>query len=295
MNKRIIPLFLAWCISTNILGQLQLSEVPIQPDSLIYKQTPEGTLKMYFHYPDDWSALDLRPAIVFFFGGGWSTGSVEQFSPQAKYLASRGMVAIRADYRVSSRHGTTPTQCVEDGKSAVRWIRINADKLGVDPNSIVGSGGSAGGHVAACAAMVEFMDATGEDQSVSSKPDLLVLFNPVMETNSERIVKMMGDETTAMLLSPNNWIGTSTPDGIMFFGTEDQLLKPAIRSRQTAYTHGVQFEIWTAKGQKHAFFNNSPWMEWTLYLTDQFLQQHGYLDGKPEIKLPDSVVMKQLE
>ena len=55
---------------------------------------------------------------------------------QCKYLATRGMVAMTADYRVSTRNGTKATACVEDGKSAVRWIRKNARKLGVDPAKV---------------------------------------------------------------------------------------------------------------------------------------------------------------
>ncbi len=275
-----------------ILALLMYAGLSGQPDSVIYKQTPEGALKLYFHYPADWSASDPRPAIVFFFGRGWNGGTTEQFRPQATYLASRGMVAIRADYRVKSRHGTTPDKCVEDGKSAIRWVRANAAMLGVDPGRIVGSGGSAGGHVAACATLVEGLEPAGEDYSVSSKPDLMVLYNPVMETTFARLVERIGNAKMAEKISPNNWIGKGMPSGIMFFGTKDALIEPAIRSLEKAGSAGVKLELWTAEGEKHAFFNKSPWLEWTLYLTDQFLQQNGYLDGKPEIKLPDTVKMK---
>ena len=90
------------------------------------------------------------------------------------------MVAVRADYRVKSRHGVTPKECVEDAKSAVRWIHQNAATLGVDPSRIVAAGGSAGGHIAACTALAPGLDAPDEDLSISSKPNALVLFNPVL-------------------------------------------------------------------------------------------------------------------
>jgi hypothetical protein len=83
---------------------------------------------MHVHFPADWKKDDKRPAIVFFFGGGWTSGTVKQFEPQAAYLASRGLVAARADYRVKSRHEVTPDACVEDARSAVRWLRQNAEK-----------------------------------------------------------------------------------------------------------------------------------------------------------------------
>ncbi len=115
-----------------------------------YTKTKQADLEMVVHYPPGWKETDKRPGIVFFFGGGWENGTIKAFEPQAKYLASRGMVAARADYRVKSRHGVTPKECVDDARSAIRWIRQNAGKLGVDPDKIVASGGSAGGHIAAC-------------------------------------------------------------------------------------------------------------------------------------------------
>ena len=91
------------------------------------------------------------------------------------------MVAICAEYRIKSKHGTTPFECVDDGKSAVRWIREHADDLGIDPNKIVAAGGSAGGHVAACTAVINGYETNSENMDISSKPNALVLFNPVID------------------------------------------------------------------------------------------------------------------
>lgn len=278
-----------------LLGLLSCGWLSGQPDSIVYKQTPEGDLKLHFDYPQNWSASDARPAIVFFFGGGWRGGTIEHFSPQAAYLAGRGMVAVRADYRVESRHGTKPDKCVEDGKSAIRWVRANAGRLGINPDMIVGSGGSAGGHVAACATLVEGLEADGEDHSVSSRPDLMVLYNPVMETTSERHMERIGDKKMADMISPINWISSGMPAGIMFFGTADPLMEPAVRSLEKADSLGARLELWTAGGQQHGFFNRTPWLEWTLYLTDRFLQQHGYLEGEAEIQPPGPVSMQKYE
>ena len=131
----VVFLFLiSCCINSNGAEQSGINTLQSTHSfkNYIYKQTPQGELAMYVHFPEDWTANDKRSAIVFFFGGGWRTGEVEQFVPQAEYFANRGMVTARADYRVKNRHGTSPDKCVEDGKSAVRWLRINATKLGVD-------------------------------------------------------------------------------------------------------------------------------------------------------------------
>jgi acetyl esterase/lipase len=116
-----------------------------------------------------------RPAIVFFFGGGWRQGTVEQFVPQCRHLASGGMVALAADYRVRGRHGTTPLEAMADARSAIRWARTGHAELGIDPDRIAAAGGSAGGHIAACAALIPTPAEPGEDGGVRAEPDALVL------------------------------------------------------------------------------------------------------------------------
>jgi len=152
------------------------------PDLQIYKEVDGYSLNLHiFRSPAHISGAAPKPAIVFFFGGGWAGGTPTQFYPQCEYLADRGMVAMAAEYRVKSRHNTTPFECVMDGKSALRWIRKNAAKLGVDPERIGAGGGSAGGHVAAAVATVPGLNEEGEDLSISCLPDTLVLFNPVYD------------------------------------------------------------------------------------------------------------------
>ena len=119
-----------------------------------------------------------RPAIVFFFGGGWTGGSPTQFEPQSRHLAARGMVAIVADYRVKTRQDAKPADCVSDAKACVRWVRANAARLGIDPARIAVAGGSAGGHLAASVATLPGLDDAKDDKSVSCLPNALVLYNP---------------------------------------------------------------------------------------------------------------------
>ena len=142
----------------------------------IYKTVDDTKLNIYIFKPAKHEGNESRTAIVFFFGGGWNGGTPQQFEQHCRYFASRGMIAMTADYRVLSRNGTKADACVMDGKSAIRWVRTNARKLGVDPDRIVAGGGSAGGHVAACTATIDGMAQPGEDTLVSSKPNGLALF-----------------------------------------------------------------------------------------------------------------------
>lgn len=246
----------------------------------VYKQTPQGELKMFVHFPPDWKATDQRPAIVFFFGGGWTNGSPVQFTPQAEYLASRGMVAARADYRIKSKHNTSPDKCVEDAKSAVRWLRAHATELGVDPNRIVAGGGSAGGHLAACTATVEGFEAKGEDLAISSKPNALVLFNPVFDLVGVRPVIDEGKDVTEAI-SPIRFVKKDTPPCVVFFGTADRLCEQGRAFLAKSKTVGNRVELYTAADMPHGFFNRPPWQDLTVRQADQFLTSLGYLKGAP--------------
>jgi len=272
---------------------LSLQAVASTPDSIVYKHTPQGKLTMYFHYPPDRNDRGKCPAILFFHGGSWTGGGPGAFTKQAEYLASRGMVVARVEYRLLSKHGTRPDKCVEDGKSAVRWVRVHARELGVDPARIVAAGGSAGGHVAACASLIEGFEAEGENLLVSSQPDLLVLFNPAMVTTSNsKMINIMDSRELAEALSPNSFLSRESPPMILFFGTKDFHLRGAYETIEIADSLGIQAELWIAEDQGHGFFKNPPWYEWTLYLTDRFLVRHGFLADKTTIIPPDGTVMK---
>jgi len=267
----------------------------VRTETFTYKKTPQGELAIHVSYPKDWKASDKRPAIVFFFGGGWTGGRVAQFAPQAAYLAGRGMVAARADYRVRSRHKTSPLECVEDGKSAVRWLRAHAAKLGIDPERICASGGSAGGHIAACTATVKGLNAEGDDTKVSARPNLLVLYNPVLDLSEPRIAERAGSAAKARQISPNEHLTKDVPPAIMYYGAEDRFLAHGKAYLKKAAKLGLKAELRVAAGVGHGFFNRPPWLQRTTHLMDEFLTKHGYLKGKPTVELPEGkVAMEKL-
>lgn len=256
----------------------------------VYKTVGDVKLRVYIFTPEGHKPTDERPAAVFFFGGGWNGGTPTQFEPHARYLASRGMVAMVADYRVRSRHGTSPFECVADGKSAVRWIRKNARQLGIDPARIAAGGGSAGGHVAATTGVVPGLEAEGEDTSVSSKADALLLFNPVYDNGpggyGHSRVKDRYKE-----ISPMHNIRKGAPPTIVFLGTKDKLIPVATAKKYKAAMEkvGGRCDLHLYEGQPHGFFNKSRNPR-HYYLTvlemDKFLASLGWLEGEPTIKAP---------
>jgi acetyl esterase/lipase len=265
------------------LGQQPLRETV---KTFTYKKTKQADLEMHVHSPPDWKPEDKRPAIVFFFGGGWTTGNIQQFEPQATYLASRGMVAARADYRVKSRHGVAPDACVEDAKSAVRWLRQNAARLGVDPERIVASGGSAGGHIAACTACPG-LDSEEGDVKISSRPNALLLFNPALRfAGVPGMMQRIGnDEKLGERISPTLHLTKDTPPALLFYGKRDDLLKQGEEYVAKSKEVGHQADLFLAEGAGHGFFNRSPWREKTLQRADEFLASLGYLKGRPTIQV----------
>ena len=93
-----------------------------------------------------------RPAVVEVHGGGWIMGSRrEQGIALLSHLAANGWVGFNADYRLSPR-ATFPDHIV-DVKRAIAWVREHADEYGVDPSFVAITGGSAGGHLSALAAL----------------------------------------------------------------------------------------------------------------------------------------------
>src|SRR5262249_17995973 len=137
-NMRFLGTAIVALVSLGFLGPTFGQEKPQESrKGFTYKKTKQTDLDMIVHFPPGWKATDKRPGIVFFFAGAWENGPIKASDPQAQSLASRGMVTARADYRVKSRHGVTPKECVEDARSAVRWFRQHAAELGVDPDRIV--------------------------------------------------------------------------------------------------------------------------------------------------------------
>jgi acetyl esterase len=252
----------------------------------VYKKASGDNLYLYIFEPEGHDATTEKlPAIVFFFGGGWTSGSPTQFEQHARYLAKRGMVAICADYRVKSRQKTSPKECVADGKSAIRWVRTNAERLGIDPDRIAASGASAGGHVAAATGMIEGLDdPENETSSVSSKPNALILFNPVYD-NGEGGYGHSRVKEWFPQISPAHNITKDDPPTIVFLGTKDELIpvKTAEKFKADMEKLGLKSELYLYKGQTHGFFNESKggtenFLD-SLRKTDAFLADLGYLEG----------------
>ena len=285
------------CLLVGLAAPLAAYDIPgFTPDQIIpFKQTVNSTggavtLNLHVFTPPGHQPSHQRPAIVYFFGGGWVSGSPSHFHPQCEYLASRGMVAISAEYRVKTPHGTTPQECVKDGKSAIRYVRQNAAALGVDPNRIAAGGGSAGGHVAAAAGTLAAYEEAGENLAISSKPNALVIYNGVVD-NGPGPPAGWGYSTVQaywQTISPLHNITATAPPTTLFLGTNDSLVPVSVGTsyQATMEAAGRRCDLHFYQGQPHSFFNydvlndsSGPYYGYrdTLFKTDEFLVSLGWL------------------
>ena len=296
MNRLLFSITFIIAVCVNMQAIAQEGESDLSTRAYVYKTIGERELKMHVDFPPGWKKTDTRPVIVFFHGGSWKGGSVIAFARQAKYFASRGLVCARVDYRIKNKDGVTPDKCVEDARSAVRWVRANAVELGIDPQKLITAGGSAGGHLAACAIIPESVETEGADLSISTNPQAMVLFNPVLSFMHGGLVsRVNGDNEIAAKISPLLHVTPDTAPSIVMFGTKDRLKAFGDLWWAKAKELGFRADKYTAEGGKHGFFNQSPWLERTIIAADEFLASLGYLEGEPTMKVPTGENLKVLQ
>lgn len=259
-------------------------------DTQVYKTVGDRELKVRIQKPADIKPGDGRPAIVLFHGGGWVGGAPRQFDEQAKYLVTRGLVCIQPAYRLLNREDAKqpPDICIQDAKSAMRWVRSHAKELGIDPNRIAAGGGSAGGHLAAFVGLADGIDDPSDDKTVSAQANALVLFNPVLDNGPEGGwgTGRVGDRVRE--LSPAHNISADDPPTTIFVGRNDKLIPTATLERFAASMKqaGVRCDLHIYDGEGHGFFNADPSRTITLIEADRFLTSLGYLTGEPTIEAP---------
>ena len=270
-----------YCISNIFFLILITGTRPVTgQETVLYKQVDTAKLFLEVYAP---KANDkLRPAMVFFFGGGWRGGTRQQFLPHARYFSQKGIVCFLADYRTEKGHGVTPFQCVEDAKSAIRFIRSNAERFQVDTSRLIAAGGSAGGHLAAATACInKYSDPM--DPPTGCIPNALVLFNPVLDNGPggygyERIGEAYPD------FSPLHNVREGMPPTILFLGTNDRLIPvETLQYFQTIMQRvGSRCELELYRKEGHGFFNYKHRKRYTQTVkqAEDFLKSLRYIDAE---------------
>jgi len=282
--RKTLLIFILFLFSS-IHTQAQVTESSVK--KFIYKKVGKSALKLQVIYPPVLEKEKSYPAMVFFFGGGWVEGTIGHFEKQATYFASRGIVCFLVDYRVKSRHASTPFESLMDAKSSIRYIRLNAKKFNVDKNKIIASGGQVGGQLAAATALISKYNDPLDDRTISAKPNALVLFDPVIDNGpGNGTYKEIGKQYKDF--SPLHNIKKGAPPTIIFKGTLDEWTpNETVRYYKLVMeTVGSRCDLFLYKGQKHGFFNyksSERYYKETVLETDKFLMSLGYLDNNSTI------------
>ncbi|MFD0958032.1 alpha/beta hydrolase [Paenibacillus chungangensis] len=248
----------------------------MRPVKIKYKQSGVYSLHLHVFEPDRNKYSGNRPAMLYFFGGGFVNGSPEQFYPHCQHFARNGFVAVSVEYRVKSLHGTSPFDSVEDGISAMRWLRSHTHELSIDPSRIVAAGGSAGGHVVLSSTLF------GE---ASEMPNAWILFNPVVDTTATGYkIGLPLFEGRERERSPVHHVRSGLPPTLIFHGTADEVspYESVERFQQEMLAQGNTCQMVTFEGRGHGFFNlgrpntSIEDYEATLHEAEQFLKSLHY-------------------
>lgn len=213
--------------------------------------------RLYFdiYEPETSSANELRPAVVFAFGGGWMDGSVKQFADQASALARIGIVSFVPYYRVYERDGTTFETAMRDYMCFLKYLSDNCESMRIDRRNIVLAGASAGGQLVLAALLLGNIR---WDMAIKG----LILFNPVVDTSSTgyQSPASLNQEFDPQLFSPIHHLNRHLPPSLIFCGTYDSVVPYArlVEFVRCVQKQGDTAELVSYSGREHGFFNLRP-------------------------------------
>jgi len=210
------------------------------------------------------------PAVLLIHGGGFRAGKRESYAALATRLAAKGYVAATASYRLAPRHQFPAA--VEDVKAAVRFLRANATKYGIDPEKIAAWGGSAGGHLVLMLGLtgdVAEFEGTGPNREFSSKVQAVVnYYGPTDFTQSysksvdaaQVLPIWLGghldqNRKIHQKASPLNWVTPNAAPILSIHGTKDTYVayEHSVMLTERLLAAGAEAELETISGAGHGF------------------------------------------
>ncbi len=242
MSKPPLPLVVALLLVFCPLASPAAQPVTALKD-LVYGQAGGHGLKLDLYRPilPTTDASSPRPVIVFLHGGGWRVGGKKEASQVVDAITGAGYALASVDYRLSNE-AIFPAQ-IQDCKTAVRWLRANAGKYGLDPRRIGVMGFSAGGHLAALlgtSAGVEALEGRAEGspressrvQAVCDVSGPIDLFIPTRSLIGKLSVRgeLNGSASErpelARQANPTTYITGQEPPFLIIQGDRDKLVAP---------------------------------------------------------------------
>ena len=207
------------------------------------------------------------PAVLLVHGGAWRQGDRAQLRGYGILLGREGFVCVASDYRLTGE-SRWPAQ-IHDVKAAIRWMRANSDRLGIDPAKIAVRGNSAGAHLALLAAgtpnVAEFEGDGGNDDVSSAVAAAIGIYRPTLFFHGGKrprgglpATALMGDAGTsdrARAASPITYVNERFPPTLLIHGTADETVPPSasLRMYKALVAAAVPVELHMYADQPHGF------------------------------------------
>jgi acetyl esterase/lipase len=246
----------------------------------IFRELSPDPVRLHVFKPMDWKAADHRPALIWFFGGGWTTGTPTNAAYWAKWATDHGMVGVAPDYRTKGRFNSSPLESVADSRAALQWIEAHAAELGIDPHRIVVGGNSSGGHVALWTAITHSPPGSAEAEAPPFKPAALILTSAVSDTSKLKGYTPVRFGDNADALSPVQQLDAKMPPMLVFHGDADKTVpqSQSLALRDALLASGNVCEFVNVPGGSHNFGGELPeWREKTRTLVGDFLTKQKIL------------------
>ncbi len=269
-----------------LLGAAKDREMLKDATTRVYAQRPEGDLEAHLFFPEKPSS-GLRAVVIFFHGGFWESSMPGQFVPHGLHFASRGAVAICAETRVSSKHGTGAMEAIDDARELILWVRQHAEELQIDPQRVIVGGSAGGASLALMTAMPKekFLPTAG---GFDCCPQALLLFSALVELkNHAQASARFPDAKSAKQSSPLRMARRKLPPMLFFHGKVDRIAPfAAVQAFQRKLRwRGNRCELVDFEKEDHSFFNfhvSHGHFERTVRAADHFLVELGLLDPEEE-------------
>ena len=248
------------------------ASVKVERD-IVYARYGSREVKLDLYLPKQ-PASGKIPCIVVVHGGGWRSGDKSRFAHIAGALAEQGFATACIGYRLLPEV-EFPAPVV-DCKAAVRWVRANAAKHGIDPDRIGAIGGSAGGHLVAMLGTsdtVASLEGDGGHAGTSSRVQAVVAMATPADLTRMSDRQNIGADL-AKLVSPVTHVTKNSAPVLLLHGTKDALV-PMAQSELLLEKYrqaGAQAELVKIEGGAHAFWNVTKFDE-TMKLSLKFFRE----------------------
>jgi acetyl esterase/lipase len=266
------PMILALAFAAQLTAQTPGSQFTVDPD--VQYCTGRGRPLLMDVFVPNHRIGTPTPAVLWIHGGGWEMGD-KNGNSGAKLLANEGFVTASLSYRLS---GESPfPAAIEDCKCAIRFLRANALRYGIDPDRIGAAGSSAGGHLAELAATADQsagLEGDGGWQNVSSNVQAAAAYYGVSDLTvpfpkeTERVIVKFfrGTEKEKPELyrkaSPILYVLKNDPPLLLVHGEEDNDVPfdQSVRMVQAYRRLGLSVEFIAVQNAGHDFehIGNAP-------------------------------------